>query len=391
MNKSCILIAFLLFATVVLGNDATKILMFGDSGTNDQNQKTVAKDMADFCHKNGCDMAITVGDNIYPAGIPNIKEGKTDFRRGQPAFQLAKNKFVDHYEQLNIPHFMSLGNHDVDQAGISPLIAGPGAPIVVEEGTPYLINNQINFTTNELNPLLDSSLASGLHLWNLWKEYFHVAMTGKKLHLFSINTNFFPHQALDENGQDIHNYPRNYLQYTWLSAELGQTNQGDWKIVYGHVPLFSHGHHGYFEAAHFQRLRSSILPMLCQNKVDFYIGGHDHHLEVDQYRCPNGHLIVAIITGAAAKTRSLDERTIIKPIDRNFLWGNGFPYLGGSVLRSNQVLGFSHLVLPSSISHVEDSPMKATLRMHITEGEGADGCFEIVRGSSINSVDCASL
>ena len=52
-----------------------------------------------------------------------------------------------------------------------------------------------------------------------------------------------------------------------------------WRIAVGHHPIVSSGYHGHFPRA--QHLRMVTLePVMRQSRVDLYICGHDHHLEL---------------------------------------------------------------------------------------------------------------
>lgn len=172
----------------------------------------------------------------------------------------------------------------------------------------------------------------------------------------------------------------------WLKKSLGNILSG-WKIVFGHMPLFSHGHHGFNEAYQIKKFRELLLPLLCDARVDFYLSGHDHHLEVDQYQCDNGHLLVAVISGAAAKKRPLNPKTLLSR-DPNLVWGNGYLYNSKTGLKTNSVLGFSYLKLPSLEKSRNVKSIKAYLQMKISSGKGSDGCFMIERGTSIEESAC---
>lgn len=52
-----------------------------------------------------------------------------------------------------------------------------------------------------------------------------------------------------------------------------------WRIVVGHHPVVSSGWHGYFPRDEVGRMRE-LIPTLRETKVDFYICGHDHHMEL---------------------------------------------------------------------------------------------------------------
>ena len=56
-------------------------------------------------------------------------------------------------------------------------------------------------------------------------------------------------------------------------------SKAPWRIVVGHHPVISSGYHGYFPRDEVARMRTAI-PALREVKADFYICGHDHHMEV---------------------------------------------------------------------------------------------------------------
>ena len=60
--------------------------------------------------------------------------------------------------------------------------------------------------------------------------------------------------------------------YMWLKETLKKP--ADLKIVVGHVPIFSAGHHLDTKA-----LVQDLLPLLQDNQVDMYLSGHDHTLQ----------------------------------------------------------------------------------------------------------------
>lgn len=52
-----------------------------------------------------------------------------------------------------------------------------------------------------------------------------------------------------------------------------------WRVVVGHHPLLSSGYHGYFPRDEVHRMRT-LIPAMRKAKVDFYLCGHDHHMEL---------------------------------------------------------------------------------------------------------------
>lgn len=56
-------------------------------------------------------------------------------------------------------------------------------------------------------------------------------------------------------------------------------SKAPWRVVVGHHPVISSGYHGYFPRDEVSRMRA-LIPPLRAAKVDFFIGGHDHHMEL---------------------------------------------------------------------------------------------------------------
>jgi 3',5'-cyclic AMP phosphodiesterase CpdA len=52
-----------------------------------------------------------------------------------------------------------------------------------------------------------------------------------------------------------------------------------WRIAVGHHTIVSSGWHGYFRKAERRRMQR-LLPFLRREKVDLYVCGHDHHMEL---------------------------------------------------------------------------------------------------------------
>jgi tartrate-resistant acid phosphatase type 5 len=57
------------------------------------------------------------------------------------------------------------------------------------------------------------------------------------------------------------------------------SSRAPWRIVVGHHPVISSGWHGYFPRDEVARMRE-IIPVLRETAIDFYICGHDHHMEL---------------------------------------------------------------------------------------------------------------
>lgn len=57
------------------------------------------------------------------------------------------------------------------------------------------------------------------------------------------------------------------------------SSNAPWRIVVGHHPVVSSGWHGYFPRTEVARMRE-LIPALREARIDFYICGHDHHMEL---------------------------------------------------------------------------------------------------------------
>lgn len=210
--------------------------VLGDMGTGGPDQRRVAAVMAERARQVRLDFMLTVGDNIYPSGASSADD---------PQF---RSKFESVYADpaLAVPIYPSLGNHD-------------------HRGDP---DAQVAYSRN--NPL-----------WRMTGRYYSTTRTlkdGTEIGLFAIDTTPIEH---GEAGVE--------QQVAWLSAELTRST-AHWKIVFGHHPLYSNGDHGGSTA-----VREALEPTLTDNRVDLYLAGHDHHMEV----LPRVAGVSHVIAGAA--------------------------------------------------------------------------------------------
>ena len=66
-----------------------------------------------------------------------------------------------------------------------------------------------------------------------------------------------------------------------------------WRVVVGHHPVISSGWHGYFPRDEVGVMRG-LIPTLLGTNVDFYICGHNHHVELIRGR------MLHLISGAGS-------------------------------------------------------------------------------------------
>lgn len=83
-------------------------------------------------------------------------------------------------------------------------------------------------------------------------------------------------------------------QLEWLKMGLEASASG-WKVVYGHHPVYSHGHHG-----NNWTLIRDLLPVI-KGRADLYLSGHDHDM---QHLKPEGNLHF-FVSGSGGKLRPI--------------------------------------------------------------------------------------
>lgn len=107
--------------------------------------------------------------------------------------------------------------------------------------------------------VLDGYNPKALEFYNIPNRYYQFTLqqNGLSIDCFAIDTNIF----------------HDTKQQTWLDNALKQS-QADWKVVYGHHPVFSSGMHG-----NNKTLLAHLKPLLKKYQVDLYLAGHEHDYE----------------------------------------------------------------------------------------------------------------
>lgn len=192
-----------------------RFIAFGDYGyahISDPRYKghqgAVAASIRSYHQKHPITFGITTGDNFYPTSPPSPED---------PRWRIS---WVDQYESLGIPFYISLGNHDWYE---------PNGPI----------SEHIFSRTSKS-----------------WKfPAYYYSYTAGPAQFFAINTN-----ALTEK------------QLSWLRNELAKS-KAKWKIVYGHFPAYEQMN-DWVEVQ--QKL---LVPIFKEYGVDIYICGHHHTMQ----------------------------------------------------------------------------------------------------------------
>ena len=91
--------------------------------------------------------------------------------------------------------------------------------------------------------------------------------------VFCLQTTSATFVSIDTESIDEHKHDSLKLLEK-LEIALKNADQSDWKIVFGHHPMYSGGHHDGQCT-----IRERVLPILKKYNVDLYIAGHDHNLQ----------------------------------------------------------------------------------------------------------------
>lgn len=237
-----------------VGRGEVRFIALGDAGEGNDAQYAVARAAASVCEERGCDLALYLGDNFYEVGVTS----DTD-----PQFL---EKFELPYLPLDLPFYVTLGNHDLGVLGND------------------WSKTDLYVSYGERNPK-----------WVLPSAYY--SFQHANAHFVSLDTN---QVFWDEDTE---------AQAAFLREDLAGLD-GTWKIAFGHHPYISNGDHG--NAGHYEGLggllgganvKSFVAEHVC-GKFHLYISGHDHSRQWLLRTCGTEFLI----SGAGAKLTELPRR-----------------------------------------------------------------------------------
>lgn len=245
---------FLLLLTYHLLATASEVILIGDTGKDNDGQREVSLALKKSCDEEACSFGILTGDNIYPEGMTS---------KDDPVLE---KMFDKHYNPLKIPFLIALGNHDYGKRA------------------------------------------------NDWKRGAWQVEHGKKNQYFYIPHFWYTYET-EEAVIAVIDTSRIFWKEDRAeqAAMLNKTQElalskNKWMIVVGHHPYFSNGEHGNagtYEGWSFPyfvsgiEVKKFIDKHIC-GKVDFYLSGHDHNLQVFDKKesCQTRF----IISGAGAAT-----------------------------------------------------------------------------------------
>jgi tartrate-resistant acid phosphatase type 5 len=237
-----------------------RFVALGDGGEGNPTQFAVADAVKTVCESRTCEFALYLGDNFYDSGVTTVADGQ---------FQ---TKFEEPYANLDFPFYVVLGNHDYGMGGIGQVWA---------QADP-----QVEYTDHS-------------EKWTMPDTHYNFEVAGVSFTGLDTNVIFWDH------NQD---------QGPFLDAITDKP--AAWHIAFGHHPYVSNGEHGNAGAYEGIGPDGDLLAIprgdyvkayfdehVCR-KVDLYLSGHDHDLEWPDATCGTEF----IVSGAAAKTRALEDR-----------------------------------------------------------------------------------
>ena len=236
-------------------DSAVHFLVVGDWGTQGSpTQRKVAAAMAAVAKDLGASFIISTGDNFYPAGVSSVHDPQW------------LNTFEEVYQaaSLQTPWLAVLGNHDYT--------LNPDAQVA------YTYENK---------------------RWYMPGRYYDTSIAIGKDSLLLVFLDTEPiERQLRGLAADTSKYKDTYVneQLTWLENTLS-SSKSKWKLVAAHHPLHTGGSRRHNKRI--KKLRALIQPVLHANNVDFYVSGHEHHLELLKPKGPT----TFIISGAGSETR----------------------------------------------------------------------------------------
>lgn len=277
--------------TLAAPGSATGSLRFvavGDFGKGNTNQKLVGDAMQRVCDQSGgCNFAIGLGDNIYGAQPSDAYD---------PLFE---SRFETPFANVNFPFYMALGNHDNS--------------LIIDGGGQFNHRGEIQVAYSYRTDRVSDK-------WRMPARYYEHSHPQGALNplvtFFALDSNPFI-SPLDANPDYL------LLRYSdeqrnWLRQSLANS-RANWKIAYAHHPFLSNGLHG--NAGSYDgllpvgpltaRMSGEVYRRWLQDnvcgKVDMFVVGHDHDIEV-LHSVPECSNTILLVSGAGADPRAFADR-----------------------------------------------------------------------------------
>lgn len=194
----------------------TATLRLAVAGDTGKGTEVLAKAIAHVHKQAPIDAILLTGDNFYPCGVKSVDD---------PRWSLARP-----LTRIGVPIFPVLGNHD---------FCGKAVPETQIQATGTIPHWRFPAPQYALRtPMADFAF---------------------------VNTT--------PQARGLKSPMASMIRSTFASSHA------PWRVVVGHHPVISSGWHGYFPRDEVARMRE-LIPTLREAAVDFYICGHDHHMEL---------------------------------------------------------------------------------------------------------------
>eukprot|EP00931_Biecheleriopsis_adriatica_P076641 TRINITY_DN5032_c0_g1_i1.p1 TRINITY_DN5032_c0_g1~~TRINITY_DN5032_c0_g1_i1.p1 ORF type:complete len:1220 (-),score=174.28 TRINITY_DN5032_c0_g1_i1:289-3906(-) len=233
-----------------------ELLVMGDYGTRNSNQRRVAAGLAAVAEMRQPAAIAGIGDNIYGDGAEGNPQLIVDWWR---------NVYLQH-ASLKRPWYIVTGNHDWYTDA----------------------RTERDFTTHPDNT------GGYWRMPDFWYKQVFRTELGVTVDAFFIDTQIW--RAYSTVVEDTIGTEARQQQMEWLTAELAQS-AADWKIIFGHHPVYSAGSHGISS-----RIFEELDPLMRQYGVQIMFAGHDHSKQLMQHRGLN--YVISGAGGATARSRS---------------------------------------------------------------------------------------
>ncbi|MEH6593633.1 MAG: metallophosphoesterase [Halioglobus sp.] len=237
-------------------NDLSKkgkigLLLFGDSGWGNEDQHAVAEGMWASCKRNPCDLAIGLGDNIYPSGVTSSSD---------PMWQLSFESPYKKFVEAAAPDFwMLVGNHDRRSS----------------------IDAQLRYT--EQSPI-----------WKMPAQDYAIPGLPGWLNIYVLDTTFIA------QGADVPTFQSAFeesFEAQLKRASVHLCDKPGWRILATHHPLISNGDpKNRFRE---NNVHDALHPFIEHCGIHLVLSGHEHmqqHVEMEG--------VDYLIQGAASATRA---------------------------------------------------------------------------------------
>jgi hypothetical protein len=227
-------------------DQVVRFAAIGDQGKGNAGQSQVAAAIEAKCKKDGCDFVQLLGDNIYDTGVSSTTD---------PQWQ---DKFEKPYQNIQLPFYVVLGNHDYGGGG----------------------------TGNEFGKgQFEIDYTNVSQKWKLPAAYYH--RVEKHVEFFALDSNM---QMYGQDAQQKADVKQ------WIAASTAT-----WKIALAHHPYLSNGPHGnagsydglpFIPVANGKGVKDFDDEVIC-GKVDLLLTAHDHVRQWMTDKCKGTELIVS--------------------------------------------------------------------------------------------------